>query len=481
MKIFPSVLLLALMPVAPSALIAGEPQTGGKNPQPEQAAVQTPAEFAQSQIPQRELKFDASEEERQVPLELVQNFPPLFEQRYVASFQLDVPRKNGKEGPYLGLFPGEFMKQNFLGNCYGVTLYNLIDKDKELPDECMKIFPELEALQRILLLRAQIRILSLKDITQYIPDQESRTMFQQTKPFFFDNLIRDREENTAGQSDSPAMPAPGPGTPPGGGGGMRPLMLGMAPMAYGDDPYGRPGRPGMGARGGSFGSFGPSGNSWPEKYIQVRIYAPTMQDAEKGVKAWLDLYDRGVCYPAILQCRKLNDQFEQTYAKSNKELRKLERSRDEISEELENYKEFQDLDKEAVGSLKTQRRMLAVDLTGIDARLALANKMLSQTDHLKRHEQIESIKIAAEIEQVGLDAKRREMDRLIKGVDDRQAVLQKRSKKAGEIQRASATTTWLKSSIENLENYRQGYLPLPVHEGKVEIRRIKWAAPTEKK
>ncbi len=127
--------------------------------------------------------------------------------------------------------------------------------------------------------------------------------------------------------------------------------------------------------------------------------------------------------------------------------------------------------------------MLAVDLAGINARIKACQEMLAKGNIPDaRKDQIETARVAAEIELRGLDAKQTEIDRIIQGA-------QNREKLTGIILSQPQYIRELKNSIDNiqktipeLEQYQLGYQPLPVEDGKVTIRKIKWISPpkTEK-
>jgi hypothetical protein len=479
MKLISSILLLAFMLMVPLALTAGESETNAKTPKPEAAAQHIPAEYAQSLIPQRNLKFDVSDADRDVPLQLVQNNPPLFEQRYVAIFRLYLPKD--KEGQIRMIPFGIRPYQNIFFN----GLPQKYDPNVDFQNECLSVFSWLESLQRDLLLPPSL-VESSNSLLSNFSGNPSIIFPKEIKPFYYYcRLLTAKGKEEAG--NAPAGMAPGTsggfgaGGMPGGRamGGMRPPRGGGMP--YG---YGRPGGRMMGpggppTAGAAMGKDETSGT--PEGY-QVYIFAPSADEAKKSAEDWLKIYDRTLCYSALLQCQKAEDLLKQCDADTNVQLTQVKREGDKISKQLEKYKEFQDLDREAIGSLKTQRRMLAVDLTGVEARLALAGQMLQgQSRDSKRNEQIESIMIAAQIEQVGLKAKCKELDRMIQGMEQRHEILKKSDLYTRNRLHLSNITRSMKGDLDSVEDYQQNFLPLPVHEGKVEIRRIKWAAPTEKK
>jgi hypothetical protein len=167
-------------------------------------------------------------------------------------------------------------------------------------------------------------------------------------------------------------------------------------------------------------------------------------------------------------------------ADDSDKLKNAETNLGTAKQEIDKYKEFADITPEVIVTLTTQRRMLVVDLAGINARIKACQEMLAKgnmPDALK--DQIETARIAAEIELRGLDAKQTEIDRIIQGAQNQQKFALTILLNPRHIQQLKNSIDNIQKAIPELEQYQLGYQPLPVEDGKVAIRKIKWISPSK--
>jgi hypothetical protein len=216
--------------------------------------------------------------------------------------------------------------------------------------------------------------------------------------------------------------------------------------------------------------------------LQIRLLASSAEEAKELAQAWLTLYDWGLCYPAQKECLDVKNKLKQKLAEDSDQLPKEEKDLADSKQEVEKYKDFEDIKPETILNLTTQRRLLSVDLAGIKARIEACQEMLSQKDiSARRSEQIEPALIAAQIELRGLAAKQTEIDRIIQGAQKRQELKAHiQSQQSQTIPRLNSTIASTKKAIQDIKDYQLGYESLPVEDGKVTIRRIKWVSPANK-
>ena len=81
---------------------------------------------------------------------------------------------------------------------------------------------------------------------------------------------------------------------------------------------------------------------------------------------------------------------------------------------MEDLKGFEDITAEAFANFTTQQRLISVNVAGINARIEACNKILRR-DALSpaRIEQVETVKTSAEIELVGLAAKKAALEEIV--------------------------------------------------------------------
>ncbi|MGA2797100.1 MAG: hypothetical protein ABSE63_05960 [Thermoguttaceae bacterium] len=425
-KLFPSLFMV----FAATVLAAAEPEIKAQTTEPEKSvadnptAATIPAESAEPVIPKREIKFDASEEEVPLPLENVQE--GMLDQRYVATFKLVFPKT---EKPAESLPGGRTMRARMntmyeIGSYrYLMDIYNRVSSGDSV---LLEHFKQFEYLRNSFENRPkQMALFSV--VSNDFSGFNARYVAEYRLPK--DIVASINWEN--------------------------PPFIEIENNLRSDT----------------------NGNT---KRLEVRLLAPTDKQAKQCVEKWLSIYDDGLCYHAQKECLDIRKKFVQMLAENSDKLKKNEMDLSDAKQAVEEYKEFADITPEAIVTLTTQRRMLAVDLAGINARIKACQEMLAKGNMPDaRKDQIETARVAAEIELRGLDAKRAEIDRIIQGAQSRQKFATKIDEFPGLIKRLKNSVDNTQKAIQELDEYQLGYQPLPIEDGKVTIRRIKWISPSK--
>ena len=122
---------------------------------------------------------------------------------------------------------------------------------------------------------------------------------------------------------------------------------------------------------------------------------------------------------------------------------------------------------------------LAVEEAGVKARIAACEKLLKESKSLtpQRIDQVESAKTAAEIELVGLAAKRDAMQQLLDKVRERgkleaeiTRLRRENDDRSTQIRAVEAGAAACKLTVDEK-------LPFAQVDGKIRIRRIRWVEP----
>jgi hypothetical protein len=213
---------------------------------------------------------------------------------------------------------------------------------------------------------------------------------------------------------------------------------------------------------------------------RIILLAPSAERAKQLAEAVLSAYDYGLSLPYHQQMVERLTQLESALVEQRGESKKLEDTLAACQKQLDELKPWSDITKESLTNLTTQQRLIAVEEAGLKARIATCERMLKEAERgnlrgQRRAEQVETAKTTAEIELVGLSAKRAAIDELIekgrKQIDFQARLFslnQQRSRFA--IQRIGSAVAAYKQSIE--EN-----LPFAQVQGKIVIRRIRWEEP----
>ncbi len=209
------------------------------------------------------------------------------------------------------------------------------------------------------------------------------------------------------------------------------------------------------------------------------VLAPSPQRAKELAQGVLVLFDYSF-YRPMRQIQLENLQLHQReLAESSKRSDAAEAEVARLEDVLDKETEYSDIDVESLPSLTTQQRMIAVDLAGVTARLEACIALLDKTQKSPSRDRLEELKVTAEIELVGLSAKKGAIDAIVKGARARLQTRAALSKARATRRLANQGTNHTKSRLEEAEKILEESTPLKVVED-VPIRRIEWA-PVESK
>ena len=218
-----------------------------------------------------------------------------------------------------------------------------------------------------------------------------------------------------------------------------------------------------------------------EYYISCSILAPTAEQAKQLTEGVLSFYDH---VSFLLQENTLA--AKETFEKELPQLREsLKQSQDELAtleKRLEDLSEYKDISQEALADFTTQQRLISVDMQGVKARIAACHKILRGGRLTSsRVEQLETIKITAEIEMVGLAARKGAIEEIVKKGRGRMEAAVGRVQASSRVRDRERDISQISEGITHYEAELKKCMPLPVEDGKVTIRRIKWVPPEKKK
>jgi len=223
---------------------------------------------------------------------------------------------------------------------------------------------------------------------------------------------------------------------------------------------------------------------WPENGLSVRLMAPTKERAKELLEATLAIFDQGRCLAAYRNYVEVRDFHERLIPRYREQLKRVvaeESVRDKQRSALQGWS---DITGQTLASLVAQRRMIAVDEAGIKARIAECDRLLTEgakgpagaRPSQAKLDSLEVAKTMAQIELVGLEAKRRAIEELLekgrKWIDLAES-------------RPGRNSSWdLKSQMADIEARLAAYKeavekkrPFPEVDGKVLIRRVRWEQP----
>jgi hypothetical protein len=218
------------------------------------------------------------------------------------------------------------------------------------------------------------------------------------------------------------------------------------------------------------------------EHMLFEVRAPSIKRAEELTHGLFAILDHGLCYSNQQYCLRARQTPDRELAELRAEVNRRQEELTQLEKEREALDEFKDLDQTALGALKAQRRLVAVDMAGAQAQIDACHRILGElragTMRLGMKlstavEQVETLKIEAEIDLVGLTARKEAIDQL---VEKAQARLDLGKKVSG----ASRTIGFRQRSVSSIEETLLKYEaalkanePFPVR-GKITIHPIQW-------
>ena len=146
--------------------------------------------------------------------------------------------------------------------------------------------------------------------------------------------------------------------------------------------------------------------------------------------------------------------------------------------ELSALKPYEEVTSEALASLVSQKQLNTVERAGVLARITACQKILDQLKNKgPQAEKAESVKIAAEIELAGLEAKQAAIDDLVQKSRRRlglESVTRQLRSRIGTAERCAERNESRAAIYKTAVDEK---MPFAKVEGKALIRRIKWEEP----
>ena len=215
--------------------------------------------------------------------------------------------------------------------------------------------------------------------------------------------------------------------------------------------------------------------------VEINVLGPTPEVVKELAAGIFQLYDYGLSYPIQEEYLRRAQEAERMLPEFLAELKKADAELATQEERLEPYEEYEDITAESLADLMTQRRLLLVDLAGVEARIDACTKILSRRPPMTvdRMDRIEMIKISAEIELVGLHAREGYIDHVVEKGRDRLALWAKAKAARSRVAEPSRRVSKVESSLEEYRSQRKRFEPFAIEGDKITIHPIAWGSPED--
>jgi hypothetical protein len=212
--------------------------------------------------------------------------------------------------------------------------------------------------------------------------------------------------------------------------------------------------------------------------FHFEILAPTPERAKELVQALLAFYDYAVFYPLQKDALAVKAAYQKRLEEDRAALKEAQSSLPALEKQLAELKEYADITPEALAQFTTQQRLISVDMQGVKARIDACNKILAGVPRpSRRSEQLETLKITAEIELVGLAARKEALEKIVEKGQERKELSGKRAQTHSRARSLEVEISMMLDGIRDYEAELKKCMPYPVEGAKVVIRRIKWVPP----
>ncbi len=203
---------------------------------------------------------------------------------------------------------------------------------------------------------------------------------------------------------------------------------------------------------------------------EIELLAPTAERAEELASGLIAFFDYRISYGGQREHLRQKQEFQEELSRQRTAFDKAQQEVAALEEQLEGLKGYADVTQDALNGLVTEQRLISVELAGVKARIEACKPHLRYPKH---RDQVELIKITAEIELVGLAARRDCIQGIVEKVRRRHDLLVKvkNARNAASIVKNHSIPK-LERSITDAEKRFKRYAPVRIH--KVTIRRIKW-------
>jgi hypothetical protein len=223
------------------------------------------------------------------------------------------------------------------------------------------------------------------------------------------------------------------------------------------------------------------GSIKPKGTISFIVLAPTSERAKELTRAVITLLDYGFSFPMQRECLLRKGPEQERLATSRASLREVEAEVAGYEKQLEAFAEYEDVTQEALNGLITQQRLISVDLAGVRARIRACTNILADRDKLRpsQVDQVEQIKITAEIELVGLEARKAAIDLIVGKAAERRELSAKLTFARAKATSGENGVISIQKRIDEFESARRRYEPLPIEGEVIPVHPIKWISPED--
>ena len=148
-----------------------------------------------------------------------------------------------------------------------------------------------------------------------------------------------------------------------------------------------------------------------------------------------------------------------------------------LQKEMEGLEEYKDINQATLDTFIAQQRLISVELVGIKARIAACEKILAdaRAHGPDRVEQVETAKIAAEIELMGVAARKEAIERIVTKGRERLLLGGKLTAARGNVEQAKRRIGSAEKMVKSYEDEIRKLTPSPIEET-IMIHPIKWEA-----
>ncbi|MCE9526559.1 MAG: hypothetical protein K8R36_10950, partial [Planctomycetales bacterium] len=204
----------------------------------------------------------------------------------------------------------------------------------------------------------------------------------------------------------------------------------------------------------------------------ITLFGTTPDEAEKRAIAVMTLFDQGACRSVRLAIFKNREPLCAQLRDQRKAAESAEGKIDVVQKELKSYVDFTP---DMLPNLRVQQLQLDVDMAGVKARIAACDRLLAGTAlKPERRSQVEDLKVAAEIEFSGFEARLTKSNEIITRVKTKIDLVSHLTTAEAEQKKARSKAVSLERQIQYIDGAISAYSPLPLVDNKVVVQPLEW-------
>jgi len=212
--------------------------------------------------------------------------------------------------------------------------------------------------------------------------------------------------------------------------------------------------------------------------VTFQVFAPSVERARELAQTIVSIYGEAFSVPLQQSYKVAIKSNREDLARSREKVAKLETELAGVNKQLDGLKEYEDIKAESLVTFTEKLRALNVDMAETKGRLTTSEKLVAESArNSSTNNQAAALKAQAVIQLAGEEAKRSEIEKILKNGALRLELVDKQGALQEEIY--GERIACQEQNVADCLGARKDAEECPVPDSKVIIRPIKWQPPKD--